>query len=309
MIIDLDISTFEKGPLKDFLKINFSNSVTSLLWLNQKVTSFPKHEKSLGIPAVNSAIKEFLCDYLEPRRSELSANSDYLSFRDEAVLMQQALKDYVSDNSTSRNLPPKIKRIRQAKNALIKDFVEGLTRRIFSEPNIMVTPVIAVEEMLDQNPDIDAVLSIEHEGAQTIADGRAPRLGLRGVEQKIISFYDVENAQAPNGPSEKLIKEALDFLERHKDKRVLIHCRAGKSRSVGLALAWVAKERGCDEAIKWMKEHRNNAAPNILVLHHADQLLGLNGSITMQTLKDQEWLDRRTRLRARMRKEYGPNTW
>lgn len=310
MLVDLQIKNFKSGPLRDFIEWELCTTTDALNWLGSKVENFDQYQKKSDQVTLELYLQIFLERYVDPiRHKKFPDDFEKPSRRDELVCLQEALRAFKADNPTFKKKPFIKWREDKLRNQFIEDFVDALAVQILPIPNIEVCPVLEVEERLDQNPLITAVLSIEHPDAQDLKGGRAPRLNFKGVEQNIVIFWDVENEKIPQGPDEHNIQECLDFLNRKKDEKTLIHCRAGKSRSVGVALAWVAQERGVKQAIKWMKQHRDNAAPNILAVHHADQLLGLKGALTMAVLKDQEWLDRRTKLRARMRKEYGPNTW
>ncbi|MBL4590049.1 MAG: dual specificity protein phosphatase family protein, partial [Alphaproteobacteria bacterium] len=94
--------------------------------------------------------------------------------------------------------------------------------------SIIVSGIAAVPDIL-KSKKIDAVLSIEHPNAQ---EGAGRVLRLENVSQKILCFWDIEKENFPDGPSDEIMREAFEFLEVHKSQDVLIHCKAGKSRSV-----------------------------------------------------------------------------
>ena len=57
------------------------------------------------------------------------------------------------------------------------------------------------------------------------------------------------------------------FVEnaRRTNKRVLVHCVAGISRSPTLAMAYLMRSRSltCDEAYKFVKQRRPSVSPNL----------------------------------------------
>lgn len=138
-----------------------------------------------------------------------------------------------------------------------------------------------------QNP-IRAVLSIEHPGAEAGVKGAAPRIADHGhghVVQKILAFWDAEQI-VHQGPDLEQVSEGLAFvmeqLAANDNGDVLIHCHAGKSRSVAMALGVLsllkphADEK---ELIDDLLAIRPIAAPNIIVVEMVDQLTGRNGKL------------------------------
>lgn len=293
--------TLAQGPLRDVLETIQNNG-------DQKATFLVKAHHKLGNKRAllrdmhyfwQSDVPNFLSNFVEKRRAQNDVES---SPRQELVSLQEALSDYgAALYRTGLSKPQRVH-----KKKMMRAFCDGLSDMIMAEPNIIICAADELPQCLAENPDVAAVLSIEHPGSDE-RSGAAPRL--KKMPQKILTFWDVENNKIPQGPSAALANEAYDFLNQYKDQKVIIHCRAGKSRSVGLALPWVARERGIDKAIAWMKGHREKSAPNILMVHHGDFALGLAGHLEMAVLKDQEWAQRRQKLRSRMRKEHGPDIW
>ncbi len=180
--------------------------------------------------------------------------------------------------------------------------------------------------LIDKN-EYDAVLSIEHPGA-TAEHGRAPRLSTidPSIEQQVMSFWDVEDESAANGPSEHVVLDAFAFLDRHKDDETIVHCHAGKSRSVALALGWIAKQtaqdnidaldiasytkaeaenqtkqimqNAVDYAIDYIKSIRPIAAPNIALIHIIDRLYSFNGALACAVENDSLFTKNRTQANA-----------
>ncbi len=131
-------------------------------------------------------------------------------------------------------------------------------------------------QQLAQEKNIKNILSVEHPGAED-GKGRAPRI--EGANQKILSFWDVEEANVPNGPSKDVVIEGLNFIDQCGSEDIIVHCHAGKARSVGLALAWLANKHNIDEAIDAVKEARPQLAPNIEVIRIADELYNMGGKL------------------------------
>jgi predicted protein tyrosine phosphatase len=157
--------------------------------------------------------------------------------------------------------------------------------------------ICAAREMLDtlRSSGASAVLSIEHPLAVPGEEGYAPRvhdLAHRGrflhVPQKILAFWDYEintsdGHPIPNTPDIVQVGEGMLFAARHaKTGGVLIHCAAGKSRSTGVALGALAllhPEKDEKALVTELLRLRPIAAPNILVVEHADIVANRNGRL------------------------------
>jgi len=157
---------------------------------------------------------------------------------------------------------------------------------------------------------VTAVLSIEHPGA-TNGKGRAPRLKNSPIAQDILCFWDIEDETAKDGPSEKALRQAFDFLHAHQDENIIIHCNAGKARSAAIALAWLAYQHGVDDAVAQLKTIRPQAAPNLAVIRLADKMLKFGGALTKAVQDDALFSANRAQAdearRAQLRKN--PDLW
>lgn len=138
-----------------------------------------------------------------------------------------------------------------------------------------------------------AVLSIEHPGVQPGAKGSAPRLDATAhanVPQKILSFWDAEQKvhQGPDLPQvEAGLAFVMEHLQKNEDGAVLIHCHAGKSRSVALALGALSlmhPEKGEREILDMLLDIRPIAAPNIIMVEMLDTLTGREGKLLQAVL-------------------------
>ena len=152
--------------------------------------------------------------------------------------------------------------------------------------------VCAASDLLDEIADNDpsAVLSIEHPGVSPGQPGYAPRLtenGLDDIPQLVLNFWDSEQV-VPNGPDKKQVAAGLDFVMEHIEKGpVIIHCKAGKSRSAAMALGALSKlYPGTPEAelVDMLLALRPQAAPNILMVEMLDELTGRGGKLVQAVL-------------------------
>jgi len=128
-----------------------------------------------------------------------------------------------------------------------------------------------------------AVLSIEHPGVTPGEKGHAPRL-TNGTPQLVLTFWDTEIKQVPQGPDLEQVERGLAFIMEHvtKGSDVIIHCHAGKSRSVAIALGVLSALHPHEDEtalIKKLLAIRPEAAPNIIIVEMIDKLTGRNGKL------------------------------
>ena len=100
----------------------------------------------------------------------------------------------------------------------------------------------------------------------------------------ILRFEDDEDPSAPFAPEPRHVKSLLDFGKRVPEgARVVVHCRAGVSRSSAGAIALLAQAGGpemYEEAVRAVMENRPEACPNRLVVELADDRLGADGALS-----------------------------
>lgn len=99
----------------------------------------------------------------------------------------------------------------------------------------------------------------------------------------ILMFEDVDFYQSNIAmPDLKHVEAAIDFGREHVDHRLLVHCKAGIARSTAIALAIIADRLGKGnepEAVKYLLQIRNEAAPNLLLLDMIDDYLNREGRL------------------------------
>ena len=96
------------------------------------------------------------------------------------------------------------------------------------------------------------------------------------VPQLVLQFHDIDMTMLGYvEPESEHVRQALTFAQEI-DGPLLVHCRAGVSRSTAIALAIAAdclgagKER---QACEWLRETYPQAQPNRLVVFLADEVL------------------------------------
>ena len=150
---------------------------------------------------------------------------------------------------------------------------------------------------------VDAVLSIEHPGA-TDGAGRAPRLD--NIPQKILSFWDIEDETATNGPSSAMVLDGFEFLDHYKYDNVIVHCHAGRSRSVAMTLGWMARDYGITPAIDAIKDQCTAPAPNMAVIRLVDEMYDFGGTLIDAVENDPDFTANRAKTEER-RQEIAAN--
>ncbi len=134
---------------------------------------------------------------------------------------------------------------------------------------------------------ITHILSIEDPGTP-----KETPAWFKGVHWQI-QFHDVESfseARAFNAtaPTQEQVAEVLRCGEeclkasQAGPVHLLVHCYAGASRSTAACYALVAQAIGAGkakEALRHVMQVRSEAFPNLLVVKHADHLLGRGGEM------------------------------
>jgi predicted protein tyrosine phosphatase len=99
----------------------------------------------------------------------------------------------------------------------------------------------------------------------------------------VLKFEDVDiRDEAIALPKEQHVRAVLEFGRRHTDDDILVHCKAGIARSTALALTIIADRLGPGQeaaAVARLLEVRPEAAPNLLILGMADDLMEREGAL------------------------------
>ena len=136
---------------------------------------------------------------------------------------------------------------------------------------------------LDQVRELDVST---YDGIITIEDTtiREPfRVQTDEPKQLILRFDDINQPMDDYViPQMSHIKRALEFADKIEDGSLLIHCRAGISRSSAIALAVIAKRLGSgkeEEAVNTLEHINPNCRPNRSIVEMTDALLERDGKL------------------------------
>ena len=103
------------------------------------------------------------------------------------------------------------------------------------------------------------------------------------VPQLILQFHDIDMTMLGYvEPESEHVQQALIFAQEI-DGPLLVHCRAGVSRSTAIALAIAADCSGTwneRQACEWLRQTYPQAQPNRLVVFLADELLERNMALS-----------------------------
>ncbi len=180
-------------------------------------------------------------------------------------------------------------------------------------PNIIIckaTDLVArIQEVEARGKPVAGIISLEHPGAETPERGRAPRLSeMLGTQwqqlQLILTMWDVEQPH-PQGPSEQHVRAACEHFDRQlpvsSDDFFIVHCRKGRARSTAVALALLRHRAGTGTeaaALTHLLQIAPEAAPNLLVVQHADNVLGCGGKLAAVVADHPDITARRQRAEA-----------
>jgi len=98
-------------------------------------------------------------------------------------------------------------------------------------------------------------------------------------------FEDTSDPGYPDAPRFQDVKRILDFTKKFPLKaKVLVHCRAGVSRSTATAYAILCQHTtpGLEmENLLHIETLRDLVMPNRLIIQHADKILKRNGAMLL----------------------------
>lgn len=130
----------------------------------------------------------------------------------------------------------------------------------------------------------DAILTIEDPGlplSKVLRYRNSPH-----PPQLILRFEDIDDEDAELATVQPYqVEAAIKFAREFGNRHLLIHCRAGISRSAAMAYAILCDRFGPGrekEAMDAVFRIRPPACPNLLVSQIADNLLGRNGAMMEQ---------------------------
>lgn len=108
--------------------------------------------------------------------------------------------------------------------------------------------------------------------------------GLSKIPNRSMFWFDDVHADGSNPPTERHIQHIIDLIkEKELDsihKRVLVHCRAGISRSTATAIALlIMRGHSISSAFETIHIQRPMMWPNDLMIQHFDKLLDLKGKL------------------------------
>ena len=102
------------------------------------------------------------------------------------------------------------------------------------------------------------------------------------VPQLVLQFHDIDMTMLGYvEPEPEHVQQALTFAQEI-DGPLLVHCRAGVSRSTAIALAIAAVRLGAGnerQACEWLQQTYPQAQPNRLIVFLADEVLKRNCSL------------------------------
>jgi len=103
------------------------------------------------------------------------------------------------------------------------------------------------------------------------------------VPQLVLQFHDIDMTMLDYiEPESEHVQQALIFAQEI-DGPLLVHCRAGVSRSTAIALAIAADRLGAGnerQACEWLRKTYPQAQPNRLVVFLADEVLKRNKALS-----------------------------
>jgi len=153
--------------------------------------------------------------------------------------------------------------------------------------------ICRADELLDKVAELKpaAVLSIEHPGVKPGESSYSARLS-DGTPQMVLTFWDSEQP-VPDGPDIDQVARGMAFVMDHitKGGDVIIHCHAGKARSVAIALGVLSQLYPREDEVALVKRLlaiRPIAAPNIIIVGMVDELTGRGGKLLKAVLDNEQ---------------------
>lgn len=113
------------------------------------------------------------------------------------------------------------------------------------------------KKLLDSN--IKAIITLNGSYENIHTDDDVKMFKRLGIINKRININD--NAKSD---IKQYFKECIEFIEKHKNKNILVHCTAGISRSASIVLAYliICKNMSYNDSYLYLKNIRNIINPN-----------------------------------------------
>lgn len=173
-----------------------------------------------------------------------------------------------------------------------------------ASPTITVASLEEAERLLTapEGDTIRYVVSFGDPGSRSpLALDRRQRRGLR------LEFHDIDGSDVPSRfdapPDRRHAVELIEFLREVREvgaasEELLIHCRAGISRSTAAALIYFYLcTNDAEESRRRLSAVRRSAFPNRLLIEHADAILGSRLALTAQAIHDARAAELREEVR------------
>ncbi len=141
---------------------------------------------------------------------------------------------------------------------------------------LVVTPYSALSEMLESHQPSHLVSLLSPQQMESVADFTGEHLRLE--------LDDVAEATPGRlAPSASQMQSLIIFARGWEARApILLHCWAGVSRSMAAAMTILCDRLGMDSEIKVARAMRRRAPfarPNVLMVRHADDVLGRGGRL------------------------------
>ncbi len=151
---------------------------------------------------------------------------------------------------------------------------------------IVVCPLVQAKK---HKKKFQAVLTIEDPKAKFADQLRFTQP--TDTDHLVIKFEDADSVEfGYMTATMEQVKTAIAFGRKHAEGTLLVHCLHGVGRSAACALAIIADRNGPGaekQSVAELLAIRPTATPNLVVVAHADEILGLNGAL-IKALSDSE---------------------
>lgn len=125
---------------------------------------------------------------------------------------------------------------------------------------------------------------IQHLLSITSPGDEKPIQGFQNIKNRLWLRFSDDSEPTPYGPKRKHVEKAIEFGRKCQSMggTLLIHCEAGVSRSTGMAFVILCDHMGVTKEEAAMEEVfriRSQSHPNLMVVTHADDILGRRGAM------------------------------